>query len=645
VSFVIIGTAGHVDHGKTELIRALTGKDTDRLQEEKKRGISIDLGFAPFQLPDGRLAGVVDVPGHERFIHNMLAGIGGIDLVLLVVDVTEGVMPQTREHVEIMDLLQIAKGLVVLTKTDLIDDEEWLDLVEEEVREALSGTFLAGSPFFRVSAYTGRGLDELIKAIDETTKELSPRDEKAPLRLPVDRVFSMPGFGTIVTGTVLAGTVYNGMNVSVLPAGKTARVRQIQVHGTPAEKAVAGQRAAVNLSGLDKTLLSRGSVLDEPGSLEATYLLDAKLKHLAGAPRKIRNMTRVHVYLGTGRAVGRIVLLDRDELEPGGEAPVQFRLEKKLVAQNGDRFIIRSFSPMTTIGGGIVLDARPQRHKRFRKEVLERLEELAKGDLSAPLMQRIRREAALTEKDLLKQSGLAPEVFRELVDRLVEEEKIIRQKGLLVDAAALDGWEQKLLAALDDFHRTRHLAPGMSRAELKSALPGEIADKVYDWLLARLAAAGKLVESDDLVALSSHIPEPAADEKMQLERLAAIYEKGGFMPPTVSEAAGEAGLKPAEIESFFAYLVQKGTLIRLDEQFYLHSKHFRQAKRELCKHFRENKTLSAGEFREKLGSTRKFILPLLQTFDRLKWTRRLGSDRVLWRLDPESCEGGEDDGR
>ncbi|HHU29580.1 MAG TPA: selenocysteine-specific translation elongation factor, partial [Firmicutes bacterium] len=355
MSFVIIGTAGHVDHGKTELIRALTGKDTDRLQEEKKRGISIDLGFAPFQLPDGRLAGVVDVPGHERFIHNMLAGIGGIDLVLLVVDVTEGVMPQTREHVEIMDLLQIAKGLVVLTKTDLIDDEEWLDLVEEEVREALSGTFLAGSPFFRVSAYTGRGLDELIKAIDETTKELSPRDEKAPLRLPVDRVFSMPGFGTIVTGTVLAGTVYNGMNVSVLPAGKTARVRQIQVHGTPAEKAVAGQRAAVNLSGLDKTLLSRGSVLDEPGSLEATYLLDAKLKHLAGAPRKIRNMTRVHVYLGTGRAVGRIVLLDRDELEPGGEAPVQFRLEKKLVAQNGDRFIIRSFSPMTTIGGGIVL--------------------------------------------------------------------------------------------------------------------------------------------------------------------------------------------------------------------------------------------------------------------------------------------------
>ena len=420
------------DHGKTELIRALTGKDTDRLQEEKKRGISIDLGFAPFQLPDGRLAGVVDVPGHERFIHNMLAGIGGIDLVLLVVDVTEGVMPQTREHVEIMDLLQIAKGLVVLTKTDLIDDEEWLDLVEEEVREALSGTFLAGAPFFRVSAYTGRGLDELIKAIDETTKELSPRDEKAPLRLPVDRVFSMPGFGTIVTGTVLAGTVYNGMNVSVLPAGKTARVRQIQVHGTPAEKAVAGQRAAVNLSGLDKTLLSRGSVLAEPGSLEATYLLDAKLKHLAGAPRKIRNMTRVHVYLGTGRAVGRIVLLDRDELEPGGEAPVQFRLEKKLVAQNGDRFIIRSFSPMTTIGGGIVLDARPQRHKRFRKEVLERLEELAKGDLSAPLMQRIRREAALTEKDLLKQSGLAPEVFRKLVDRLVEEEKIIRQEGLLV---------------------------------------------------------------------------------------------------------------------------------------------------------------------------------------------------------------------
>ena len=267
MSHVIIGTAGHVDHGKTALIKALTGIDTDRLKEEKKRGISIELGFAPFKLPGGRLAGVIDVPGHERFVHHMLAGIGGIDLVLLVVDVTEGVMPQTREHVAIMDLLQIARGVVVLTKIDLVEDEEWLDLVEEEVREALAGTFLEGAPFFRVSAQTGKGLPELVQAIDEITAEMSARDVQAPLRLPVDRVFTVAGFGTVVTGTVLAGTIRSGMMVEVLPAGRFARVRQLQVQRRPPEAPVAGQRAAVNLSGLGKVPLPRCSVLAAPGSL------------------------------------------------------------------------------------------------------------------------------------------------------------------------------------------------------------------------------------------------------------------------------------------------------------------------------------------------------------------------------------------
>ncbi|HHX74388.1 MAG TPA: selenocysteine-specific translation elongation factor [Firmicutes bacterium] len=644
MSHVIIGTAGHVDHGKTELIKALTGKDTDRLKEEKKRGISIELGFAPFKLPGGRLAGVIDVPGHERFIHNMLAGIGGIDLVLLVVDVTEGVMPQTREHVEIMDLLRIARGVVVLTKVDLAEDEEWLDLVEEEVREALAGTFLEGAPFFRVSAHTGRGLPELVRAIDEITAEMPARDAQAPLRLPVDRVFTVAGFGTVVTGTVLAGTIRNGMTVAALPAGRTARVRQVQVHGRQTEGAVAGQRAAVNLSGLEKEALPRGSVLAAPGSLEATYLLDAKLKLLPGAARSLKNMTRVHVYLGTGRAVGRVALLDRDELEPGKEAPVQLRLEKKLVAQNNDRFVIRSFSPMTTIGGGIVLDARPVKHKRFREDVLERLRELEQGDPAAPLLQRISREGVLAASVLRKESGLAPDVLDRLLGRLVQEGRLLQAGDFYFTAQAVREWEERLEDTLALFHRNHHLAAGMSRAELKGALPRELPVKVYDWLLQRLSAAGSIKSAEDLVSLAQHTPKPTAQEEKQLAKLTELYLAGGFKPPSVKEAAEAIRSSVVKTEDFLAYLVQTGVLVRLDEQFALHSSHFRHAKQELCRHFLSHKTLAAGEFREKLGSTRKFVLPLLETFDRLKWTRRLGEERVLWRLDPTNCEDGESNG-
>lgn len=644
MSHIIVGTAGHVDHGKTKLIQALTGVDTDRLKEEKKRGISIELGFAPFRLPSGRLAGVVDVPGHEKFIHHMLAGIGGIDLVLLVVDVTEGVMPQTQEHLEIMDLLQIPRGIVVLTKIDLAEDEEWLDLVEEEVKEALQGTFLAAAPIFRVSAYTGYGLKELAQAIDEATAQLTPRDAKAPFRLPVDRVFTMSGFGTIVTGTVVSGTVKLGTNVAVLPADRTARVRQIQVHGKQVEAAYAGQRAAINLSGLEKEIIPRGSVVATPGTLEASYLLDAKLQLLQSSPWKLKNLARVHIYLGTGHAVGRIALLDRDELEPGKSAFVQLRLEKKLVAQNSDRFIIRSFSPMTTIGGGVVLDAHPVKHKRFNRDVLERLKELEKGDPTAPILQRIRREGAVAQTVLRKEAGISPEALQKILERLLNEGKIKQAGDYLINAFAVPEWQEKLLEALTTFHQKSHLAVGMSRAELKNVLGQEMPVNVYDWLLSGLVQMGRIKLYDDLVALAGHVPAPTAKESALMEKLSRLYLQSGFKPPTFTEAAEKIGLTKKETLELIAYLVHTKVLVRLDEQFALHMTHFQQAKKELCRHFKEHKTLAAGEFREKLGSTRKFVLPLLETFDRLKWTRRMGSDRVLWRLDLNECEEGEIDG-
>lgn len=636
MSHVIIGTAGHVDHGKTALIKALTGQDTDRLREEKERGISIELGFAPFTLPGGRQAGVVDVPGHERFIHNMLAGIGGIDLVLLVVDVTEGVMPQTREHVEIMDLLQIARGIVVLAKVDLAEDEDWLDLVEEEVREALTGTFLADAPCLRVSAHTGRGLADLVATIDRMTGEVPSRDHKAPLRLPVDRVFSITGFGTIVTGTLLAGTVRPGMTVDVLPVGRNVRVRQVQVHGRQVEEALAGQRAAVNLSGLEKDALPRGSVVAAPGTLAATYMLDAKLTLLSGTPKAVKNLARVHVYLGTGRSVGRIALLDRNELVPGAEAPVQIRLERRLVAQRGDRFIIRSFSPMTTIGGGLVLDAASGKHKRFKQDVLDKLKELEKGDPAAPLLQHIRRTGAVTKSELEKKAGMAPDVMEESLTRLADEGKIIYANGYWLDAVAAQEWEERVETALENRHRENHLLPGVSRAELRGVLPKEVPQKVYDWLLAAMTEDVRLRIIGDLVALASHSPEPDEKEAMHMERLNGLFREGGFMPPTVKEAAEKAGLSLQQAENFLAYLVWKGQLVRLDGQLVFHQEFFQKAKEELIGHFRAHKTLTASEFREKLGTTRKFAVPLLETFDRLKWTRRTGDERVPWRLDLDS---------
>ncbi|MBT9173405.1 MAG: Selenocysteine-specific elongation factor [Syntrophomonadaceae bacterium] len=636
-AYVIVGTAGHVDHGKTALIRALTGVDTDRLREEQERGISIELGFAPFRLPSGRLAGVIDVPGHEKFIHNMLAGIGGIDLVLLLVDVMEGVMPQTREHVEIMQLLRIPRGVVVLAKIDLAEDPDWLDLVEEEVRESLSGTFLESAPYVRVSALTGEGLAELRKVIDTLTGEVPERDKNAPLRLPVDRVFSMTGFGTVVTGTLLAGRIIVGENVQILPLGRQARIRQLQVYGEEVTEAVAGMRVAVNLSGVEREALERGSVLARPGFLTSVTLLDARLFLLAGAGKAMKNMTRVHVYLGTGRTVGRVVLVDCEELAPGGAALVQLRLEKPLVAYRGDRFIIRSYSPMTTIGGGVVLQAGIRRLKRFKEEVLADLEALEKGDPAAPLLQRLRREAVVSLKTLEKEAGLPLEQLRQLLERLERERLLERVGELLADGTATQEWREKIMAVLTFFHNTNRLSAGMSRAELKASLPKNVPQKVYDYLLTDLEKALKITVCEDLVAAFGHRPEPDAKETEQLVRIERLYREKGFTPPTFREMTEQTGLKAGHAESLVNYLALQGRLVRLDDELALHHDFFVRARELLCDHFQKNRTLSAADFRTKLGTSRKFVLPLLEKFDHLKMTRRQGLERVPWRLGPDFC--------
>jgi len=439
---IIIGTAGHVDHGKTELIRALTGQETDRLKEEKERGISIDLGFASFRLPDGQVAGVVDVPGHERFIHNMLAGIGGIDLVLLVVDVNEGVMPQTREHLQILQLLDIRRGIVVLTKCDLAEPD-WIDIVEEEIREEVAETFLTAAPFCRVSSLTGDGIPELIEQIRLSLETLPTKDVDGPLRLPVDRHFTLAGFGTVVTGTLLSGTVKPGDMVEVLPPGVQVRVREIQVHGEKLPEARAGQRVALNLAGLDRDQLQRGAVIGAPGFFEQTERLDARLTLLPSAPRPLKFRDPVHFYLGTARVVGMVALLDRDLLKPGESTLVQIHLDHPLVAHRQDRFIIRSYSPMTTIGGGQVIDPAPVKHKRFRDEVMAALKELESGE-KAFLMQKLGELICPRLKDLELASGLGRERIERHLLALHSEGKAARLGDQWVAQTQVRAWRLQL---------------------------------------------------------------------------------------------------------------------------------------------------------------------------------------------------------
>ena len=627
---VIIGTAGHVDHGKTALIGALTGIETDRLKEEKARGISIDLGFASFRLPDGTVAGVVDVPGHERFISNMLAGIGGIDLVLLVVDVMEGVMPQTHEHLQILQLLGIARGIVVLSKCDLAD-ADWVDLVEEEVREEVAGTFLAEAPSCRVSALNGDGLPELTAAIGEAVAILPPRDADGPMRLPVDRHFTVAGFGTVVTGTLLSGTVRVGDTVEVLPPGRQVRVREVQVHGEKVAQGYAGQRVALNLVGIERELLQRGAVVGTPGIFEQTTRLDARLTLLADAPRPLKFRDPVHFYLGTARVVGIVALLDRDQLEPGESAIVQIHLDRPLVAHRQDRFIVRSYSPMTTIGGGQVIDPSPVKHRRFRKEVMAALAELESGEKSF-LLQKLAEKGVCRLKELEQLSGMGNERIAGHLAALGEEEKVLRFADQWTTAESGRAWRAKLTEETERFHEANPLLPGIPKATLKGVLPSGLAPKGFDALLAAAVAAGELKASGEHLARPSFRAAPSSTEAQLIERIEAAYREDGPLAKNKREMLERLGIDAAKAEPLFAYLFAQGRLVKLNEESFLDAETYGRALELLRDHFAAHESLTLAEFRDQLGSARKQVQALLEYFDARKYTLRQGDARVAWKL-------------
>lgn len=635
---LIIGTAGHVDHGKTVLIKALTGVDTDRLREEKERGISIDLGFAPFRLPGGRLAGIVDVPGHERFIHNMLAGASGLDLVMLVVDASEGVMPQTREHLDILQILGISNGIVVMTKTDLVE-EEWRDLVREEIREELKGTFLENAPIHAVSAIKGQGIEELKALIDNMTAGLKQRDSSGPLRLPVDRSFVIAGFGTVITGTLIQGSVRVGETVAVVPPGLEARVRNIQIHDEDVKEAKAGTRVALNLSGLERDQVARGGVISAPGYYRPTELIDVAVELLPRSPRKLKNLDPVHFFLGTARSVGRLLLLDREELRPGENSVAQCRLERPLVAERGDPFVIRSYSPMTTIGGGKVLDPYPSRHRRFRPRVIERLKELkeapsAGGD--ALFIRRRLEELVVANSDrLAKDTRLDQGKVEKFLEGFLAAGEVKKLGAAYVLTEALQEIEKNLMAELEKYHRKYPLSTGVSRAWLKGFLPPAVGQREYDALLANLQEKKLATVKGDMASSYNYKPEPSEKDKKQLDLITAVYRRAGLQPPSVKAALEESETEQGRKEEFLNYLTGTGELVKVSEDLYFFRDAYNEALEALKGHFAENKTLTLAQFRDITGSSRKYAQALLEHFDRVRLTRRIEDYRVPLKIDSD----------
>ena len=629
---VIIGTAGHVDHGKTLLVKALTGIDTDRLVEEKKRGITIELGFAHLDFDDGTQAGIVDVPGHEKFIKNMLAGAGGIDLAMLVVAADEGFMPQTVEHLGILSLLGIQDGLVVITKCDMADPE-WVEMVKEDVRTHVEGTFLEGKPVFTVSAYTGRGISELRQALKELVQKAAEKNMRTPFRLPIDRVFSVDGFGTVVTGTLIEGSVSNGDMAEILPGGVQARVRNLQVHDRDVETAYAGQRVAINLAGVKKADLGRGDVIARPGSVRTSLMLDARLQNLKNSQRTILSGSQVHLYHGSAVRLCKVVLLDRDALQPGESCYAQLRLTEEIAAKRGDRFVIRFYSPLETIGGGVVLDDLPRRHKRGDQAVLEALAIRESGSGDDQLVQLVAEHghSLPTLEKLAAPQNLDREELGRSLEELTSAGKVLQPlPGRYLAASVFDAIWDSCRGLLEQYHRQNPLHAGMKVAELRQKLLKNTDQAVADAILAALAREGKIKAVADRYALADFAVHLTKRQNAIREKLLQTYRKAGLEVPGLDEVI--ASFPPAEqgdCRQVVESLVSGGGLVMLTPQLCLHSQVYAQVCDKTRDFMAEHQELTLAEFRDLLGTSRKYALAVLEYYDKNKILKKDGDVRRL----------------
>jgi selenocysteine-specific elongation factor len=628
----VIGTAGHVDHGKSTLVLALTGIDPDRLQEEKAREMTIDLGFAWLTLPSGREVSVVDVPGHERFIKNMLAGVGGLDAALLIIAADEGPMPQTDEHLDILHLLGISKGIVALTKRDLVDDE-WLGLMQEEVRERLLGTSLEGAPIVPVSARTGAGLDDLRAEIDRLLQDTAPRTDRGRPRLSIDRAFTIAGFGTVVTGTLIDGSLHVGQEIAIAPSALKGRIRGLQSHKHKVETIGPGNRVAVNISGLDVADLERGMVLTKPGWLEPTNRVDIYLNLVPDAPAPIEQNHLLDFFTGSAETPARITLLDADRLEPGQSGWAQLRLREPVAVAKGDRYIVRQPSPSLTIGGGQVVDTHPRRHKRFHEKTLQTLRTLQRGTPEEVVLEAL-GSTALETRQAIEKSSLESAQAIEALASLLQSGQVLQLSGsresalgtqptaLLMAATAWDEIMRQAQALLEANHRQYPLKRGMGKEELRSRLASALSPRAFPHAMALGVNKGLLAEDPTTYRLPAHRPMFSPRQREQVEQLRRAMAEAPYSPPSPAEI----GVEPEVV----AALVEAGELLKLSEALYYTRQAYDDMRARILQAIDQQGEVNVATMRDLFGTTRKYAIPFLEHLDEQKVTRRVGDMRVRW---------------
>jgi selenocysteine-specific elongation factor len=633
MSHIVVGTAGHIDHGKTSLVKALTGIDADRLKEEKERGITIDLGFANLRLDDGTTIGFVDVPGHERFVKNMLAGVGGIDAVVLVIAADEAVMPQTREHLDICSLLHVKRGITVLTKVDATD-RDIADLAEMEVREYLKGSFLEEAPIVRVSSTTGQGIDELKTELKRLSREITPRDASQMFRLPIDRCFTIKGFGTVVSGTLIAGRIRRDDEVEVLPAQRSARVRGIQVHGGSVDEARAGQRTALNLQRIELDEIERGMVLGPPGVFRPTSAFDVELELLRSAPGPIVRRKRVRFHVGTAEVMGYVVLLGQDTLEPGASAFAQIHLERPTFALPGDRFIIRQYSPMVTVGGGEIVDAQPRRHRRMDADVTRALQSFKTASLDERVAALVDDAGPRTVEAaaLVGRLGVTHEQVEAALARLVEDDVVrLLQDAppIAVSCATFAAAAQAIRTEVAKFHDAEPLAKGIAREDLRGRALRSGSPLLFRGLLDHLASARQLALEQDIVRLHERTVTLSEEDGRIRKQLEERYRTLGLQAPAADEIIRELGVERARGRRILKLLLDERILGKVSEDTYMDAAALSALIEKVRALKQASPRLGVKEFKDLTGLSRKFAMPLLEYLDSQRVTRRQGDERII----------------
>ncbi len=632
IKHVILGTAGHIDHGKTSLVKALTGVDTDRLKEEKERGITIELGFTFLDLPSGIRLGIIDVPGHEKFVKHMVAGVWGIDLVSLIIASDEGVMPQTKEHLDICRLLKVKKGLIVLTKKDLVDNE-LLELVKEEVIDTVRDTFLQDAPIIPVSSITGEGIPQLIQSIDLLSREVEEKSFNGPFRLPIDRVFIIRGFGTVVTGTVVSGSLSIGETIEILPSKFEGKVRNLQVYNQTVERIFAGQRAAINLQGVEASSINRGDVLVRPNTFNTTQLIDVYLEYLPTAPRPLKNRTKQRFHIGTTLTNASILLLDKEELAPGEGGFAQLKLERPVVAMPKDRFVIRGSGVIQTSGGGLILDVCPEKHRRFSEPIIRDLILLRDGSNEEAIRQHITHSGlkGITLSELLKRVGIASDEIERIIKKGIVDGSLflVDPEGMkIIDATQYQQLKEIALNQLREFHKRNPMKSGIPKEELRTKLPIGEDVKLFQIIINELTQSKELILEKDKLRLSGHQVSDM-DERGLIKRIEESVQRGGLQPPSPKELATEWSEDEEMIQSIFEHLVHQGIFIKIKSGLYFHKVPFERLREELINYLKKNGEITTPQFKDITGVSRKYTIPLIEYFDQIKLTLRMGDKRVL----------------